>query len=386
MAKVCKKCGAELHEGDTFCRQCGTDNSEKAVAAPVPVQQASAPVVIESNVTDSIREHINQAKQNRSQNQNQNQKTHPLFGFRSGKTWKKIIAVVWYVVSAMFLIAAFAAEPQFECSTSDLILFKASCVVLLAPTILVPLLCSDFSIYQKLPGKNINKAIKSIILVIICFLLLSLIICSFSPEYKAASDAHQAQQEEVKKQEQAKQEQVKQSAEKSEASPDLKAPETTEEAESTESAPSESVEEEQASAVSDVEQVASEMSNPIPELAEALVSEGYTEEEAQAFCDVVVNCGLTKYVNGSTIEASNNGALTSVRIRKESSVGVLQINATAENHEVFYVEWNQKRYGLTKDHGDTVIMYDTDNVDDGYKNYYDEESDAFMAWELRPGA
>ena len=342
MAKYCKNCGAELHIGDKFCRQCGTDNSVETTSAFSAAQSVSA-----ISDTENVNVRTKRAKQSHVR--------HSLFGFRFGKTWKKVIAIVWYVVSIFALITSLSTEPSFSCSERGLMFYRAYLTAFCAPLILVPLVCSDFKIYRKLPGKYLGNISRSVIAIIICFVLSFVFFNNLSPEYKTANDAYKAQQNAA-------------------------------ESVQSEQATTESDTGEEADDSAEAEQSASETENPISELAEALIANDYTEEEARAFCDVVVNCGLTKYVSGSTIEAYNNGALTSVRIRKESSWGVLQINATAENHEVFYVDWNRKRYGLTKDHGDTVIMYDTDNVDGGYKNYYDEESDAFMAWELRPNA
>lgn len=119
-----------------------------------------------------------------------------------------------------------------------------------------------------------------------------------------------------------------------------------------------------------------------PKLITSLTDAGYTQDEAQAFFDVIQACGLDESVEKDTIDVVENGGMTIVRIKGDA--GLTQINATAEDHVLFYVEWT--RSGLSsKDHV-SVVMYDMDTVEGGFKNYYDKKTNAFMAWALRPGA
>ena len=119
-----------------------------------------------------------------------------------------------------------------------------------------------------------------------------------------------------------------------------------------------------------------------PKLIASLVDAGYSEEEAQAFYDVIDCCGLSKRADGSEIEVFENGDMTTVRMKYGH--GVNQINATAENHVVFYVQWTCA--GLSSKDNQSIVMYDTDNVDGGFRAFYDKGQNAFVPWDQRPEA
>ena len=123
-----------------------------------------------------------------------------------------------------------------------------------------------------------------------------------------------------------------------------------------------------------------ESAKTTPKLVASLEEAGYSEEEAQAFYNVVDSCGLSERTEESEIDVFENGDMTTVRMKYGH--GVNQINATAENHIVFFVQWTCA--GFSSKDNQSIIMYDTDNVEGGFRAYYDKEENAFVPWSERP--
>lgn len=94
-----------------------------------------------------------------------------LWGFRSNKLWKKIVAGSYYVF-CILLIISFAFEvPDVKASMYDMVIFKIS-NILIGFSLLIPfILLSDFKFKEKIPIFNKNKIGYNILGCIIIFLI-----------------------------------------------------------------------------------------------------------------------------------------------------------------------------------------------------------------------
>ncbi len=407
----CVSCGRELDPDEVFCKKCGTH----VVAPPLPqepisqeppvhqmepmpqvlptnqAETVSAPAQREEDASGANEDKPSSATTSQGKAQEANQSAAPekvksgLLGYRSRSIWKMWFASLWYGLCVLVLLAGLFSAPQFECSQEDLTRYWVSTIFPILPFVLVPVLLSSFKIYEKLPGKNNGRLLRvcvAVLATIVLFGNASEASDNFSQEYKdnkaayeaaakeekAAANADKVAQEEAEK---AKVDEVK-AAERAKAEEKKKAEEeeaaAAKEAEEAEKA-AEEPEKAQAPAVSTQNSAHSSHA-----LVKALVSKGYTRDEAEEFYDVVAECGLANSVANSNVTVVENGSLTTVKM--SYSAGLCQVNATAEDHVVFYIEWT--RAGLTQKSYDSVVMYDADAG--GYKNYYSESENKFTAW------
>lgn len=98
-----------------------------------------------------------------------------LLGFRTNKLWKKIIAIIYYILCLFLLIIAMNDVPKIRVSIYDMVIHKSS-KILVALSFFIPVLfISDFNIKEKIPLFKIKKWWSDILGFVIVFFL---VICS----------------------------------------------------------------------------------------------------------------------------------------------------------------------------------------------------------------
>lgn len=104
---------------------------------------------------------------------------HALFGFRSGKAWKMVIASLWYAIWAalIFIFVAFGESGGSYNPTAAIFMNITAAVMFLSPTLIIPLCMSRFSAYDNIPllgGGWVKKLLFAVLLYVIATALLLL--------------------------------------------------------------------------------------------------------------------------------------------------------------------------------------------------------------------
>ena len=98
-----------------------------------------------------------------------------LWGFRSNKLWKKIIACLYYLSCLIIVFSSFSEVPQVEANMYDMVIYKASVILGNLAFLIPPLLISDFNIKGKIPFLKKKKwwsdvfGFISIFIIVMCF-------------------------------------------------------------------------------------------------------------------------------------------------------------------------------------------------------------------------
>lgn len=98
-----------------------------------------------------------------------------LWGFRSNKLWKKIIACLYYLFCLIIVFSSFSEVPQVEANMYDMVIYKASVILGNLAFLIPPLLISDFNIKGKMPFLKKKKwwsdvfGFISIFIIVMCF-------------------------------------------------------------------------------------------------------------------------------------------------------------------------------------------------------------------------
>lgn len=88
-------------------------------------------------------------------------KTGRLFGFRSRRVWKMIVASAYYGLCAIMLVGVFASVRPYSTEPRDVVLDVVSYLVLVLAMFVPALLLSDFRYRQKLPLFRRHKLLSS---------------------------------------------------------------------------------------------------------------------------------------------------------------------------------------------------------------------------------
>lgn len=119
-----------------------------------------------------------------------------LWGFRSNKLWKKIIASLYYLLCLIIIFSSFSKVPQIETNTYDMIIYKISTLLGSLSFLIPPLLISDFNIKNKLPFLK-KKKWWSDVFGFICIFIIA--ICFSNLIYLFHSDDYKNRYEEFNK-------------------------------------------------------------------------------------------------------------------------------------------------------------------------------------------
>jgi hypothetical protein len=177
--KTCQNCGSQF-EG-SFCTMCGTKSEPFAIVTNPQTESFFPYGKPVSTLTEEPVTH-------------KQVKTNPLLGFRSNKTWKKVISI-FYLIDCAIVFLMLITEGKFEgLPMFDFIIKKLtdlfSFIFMISPYIFL----SNFSFRKKIPLFNEYKTKSSIIgmaIVLIVTSMLSGIINGFhSDEYNADMTNH----------------------------------------------------------------------------------------------------------------------------------------------------------------------------------------------------
>lgn len=102
-------------------------------------------------------------------------KLEKLWGFRSNKLWKKIIACLYYLFCIIIVFSSFSEVPQIQANVYDMVIYKASVILGNMAFLIPPLLISNFNIKGKIPFLKKKKwwsdvfGFISIFIIVMCF-------------------------------------------------------------------------------------------------------------------------------------------------------------------------------------------------------------------------
>lgn len=119
-----------------------------------------------------------------------------LLGFRSGVPWKKIVAVLYYLLCFVILITGIISEPIIPADAWDMVVYKISVVVIFLWLLSPALFLSNTPLRSKLPLFKLRTKLHSLLGMMIVFLVFSYLFAMVeswhSPEYKSALDTYHA--------------------------------------------------------------------------------------------------------------------------------------------------------------------------------------------------
>lgn len=120
-----------------------------------------------------------------------------LLGFRSGKPWKMIVAVVYYVFCLVVLVTGMVTKPLVQAGAWDAVVFKLSVVVIFVWMLSPAVFLSETPLRRKLPLFKQRQPLKSVLGMMVVFLLCTYIFAMVeswhTPEYKTTLDTYNAQ-------------------------------------------------------------------------------------------------------------------------------------------------------------------------------------------------
>lgn len=158
--KTCQKCGYE-YEG-SFCSMCGTKDGAFITTSQNIQTETFAPYGITSVLSETP-------------NSPEQVKTHPLLGFRSNKTWKKVISIFYMIICGIIFFSWFF-ESKFEnLPTSDFIIEKISQLFPFAFLISPYIFISNFSFRNKLPLFKQRKSLFNVLGIFVFFITMILL-------------------------------------------------------------------------------------------------------------------------------------------------------------------------------------------------------------------
>ena len=102
-------------------------------------------------------------------------KLEKLWGFRSNKLWKKIIACLYYLFCLIIVFSSFSEVPQIQANVYDMVIYKVSVILSNLAFLIPPLLISNFKIKGKIPFLKKKKwwsdvfGFISIFIIVMCF-------------------------------------------------------------------------------------------------------------------------------------------------------------------------------------------------------------------------
>ncbi|MGN0535725.1 MAG: zinc-ribbon domain-containing protein [Eubacterium sp.] len=165
----CKHCGKELPENAKFCSECGS-------------------IVDEQEYNQEIE--LNHLFESNDVQETEPSETHKLFGFRSGKLWKKIVAIMYLAFVVIFFISALFVSDECDYTSTDRILTKISYLFIVVGFLLPYLWASDIcKLRMKLTkGKKIIAILVAWILFVVPMVSAIALDSAKSEEYKVACE------------------------------------------------------------------------------------------------------------------------------------------------------------------------------------------------------
>ncbi len=144
----CLRCGFENEDTSNFCYKCGNNLTQQIIGSF------------------------------------QNKKKSKLFGFRSGKTWKKAIAIFSFIIVFLIIISAIFYTDECDFTVKDKILTKLFFVPLLLSFFVPYIWLCDFFPFKVKLEKNGHKAIVIIIAIVLWISIFSFCLAD-SDKYKS---------------------------------------------------------------------------------------------------------------------------------------------------------------------------------------------------------
>ena len=158
--KTCQNCGSQF-EG-SFCTMCGTKSEPFATVTNTQTESFSPYGKPVSTLTEEPVTH-------------KQVKTNPLLGFRSNKTWKKVISIFYMIICGIIFFSWFF-ESKFEnLPTSDFIIEKISQLFPFAFLISPYIFISNFSFRNKLPLFKQRKSLFNVLGIFVFFITMILL-------------------------------------------------------------------------------------------------------------------------------------------------------------------------------------------------------------------
>ena len=162
----CEKCNTDLADDNKFCPNCGY-KVEKVIPTDSNPADEPAPKA---------------------------QKSKRLLGFRSNKTWKKLLSVLYLVFWCLMLFASLIEAKEGQITTYDFVINKIFSALMVLMLLSPYIFLSNTKLREKLPLFKKHKAGKSfggMLIVLVCFFVLIGIVNSMhSEEYKADMENH----------------------------------------------------------------------------------------------------------------------------------------------------------------------------------------------------
>lgn len=95
-----------------------------------------------------------------------------LWGFRTNKTWKKVLACIYYLFCLIFITLTLFDKPEIQMSIYDLIIYKISTIMMSSSYLIPVILLSDFKFKEKIPLIKRKKWWSDLIGYIIFFIII----------------------------------------------------------------------------------------------------------------------------------------------------------------------------------------------------------------------
>ena len=115
-------------------------------------------------------------------------KLKKLFGFRSNTPWKKIIAVLYYLLCLTILVVGLVTPLSIEAGLWDIFVYKVSVVVIFLWMASPAIFLSDTALRRRLPLFKQNQPVKSLMGMMIVFILFTYLFAMteswHTPEFK----------------------------------------------------------------------------------------------------------------------------------------------------------------------------------------------------------
>lgn len=182
-----------------YCNQCGFENSDTSKFC--------------SNCGSSLETQVCESEDNQIMRNNPAEKSK-LFGFRSGKIWKKILAVMYFIGAILLLIAVFTTNDDCDFTAKDKILTKISYFFVFIAYVLPYIWLSDLLPLKVKLMKNKKKGL--VVLIAVLLAVIPLFVSGVSNEFKSedyqTAYAQKQEEERIKAEEIQKQKELEKSS------------------------------------------------------------------------------------------------------------------------------------------------------------------------------